>query len=69
MSVSEAFGPYCFDSPSVTGESYKQLLTNYFLSMVAGLPPDTMFQKGGGRSHYSLGVEQLLDKKLPESWI
>lgn len=69
MSANQVFGPYYFDSPIVTGESYKQLLTNYFLPMLPSLPPDAIFQQDGAPPHYSLEVRQLLDEKLPDSWI
>lgn len=62
-------GLYYFDSPLVTGESYKQLLTNYFLPVLPSLPPDAIFQKDGTPSHYSLEVRQLLNEKLLDSKI
>lgn len=69
MSVNEVIGPYYFDEPNFNGASYLHLLNRFFLSMLPNLSQDTIFQQDGAPPHYSREVRDLLDEKLPDSWI
>lgn len=54
MSVNQFFGAYYFDSPVVTAESYRHLLTKYFLLMLLSSSPNAIFLQEGAAPRYSL---------------
>lgn len=64
MSVKKCFGLYCFESPIVTGDSYKTLLTFVCRSSLLTLRTDKTFWQEDASKHYS-----LKDEKLPNLWI
>lgn len=67
ISVKQLVGPYYFDSHIVIVESYKPLLTKYFLSLLPSSPQDAIFLQGGAQPQYILNVRQLPDEKFPHS--
>ena len=69
LAIDRVIGPYYFDERNVTGESYLNLLNNFFIPMLPDLPSNIIFQQDGAPPHYSRAVRELLDSELPNSWI
>ena len=69
LSIDRVIGPYYFDDPIVTGDSYLHLLNNYFLPMLSELPANAIFQQDGAPPHYRRAVRGLLNEQMPYSWI
>lgn len=61
-------GPYFFDA-TVTGDSYLDMLQNWFWPQVAQQAGEIYFQQDGAPPHYSRSVRQWLDDKFPGAWI
>ena len=64
-------GPYFFQAP-VTGQSYLNMLNDWFLPQIANRLRDGYnlhFQHDGAQSHYSLIVRAWLDDQFPNAWI
>lgn len=56
-------------SPIVNENSYFTLLNIVFALMLASAPSDGSFQQDGALSLYRITKRQLLEEKLPSSWI
>lgn len=53
MFVNQVISAYYFNSSVLTGETYKVLLTNYFLSVLPSLTSDEILKQEGTPYHYS----------------
>ena len=60
-------GPYFFQN-TVTGESYLEMLENYFWPKVKYYP-FFYLQQDGAAPHYAIMVRDWLNQKLPGRWI
>ena len=69
VSRNQVVGLYCFDSSTVTGSSYLNMLSNYFLPMLPNLLNNVSFQQDGAPPHYDRRVVRLLNENLSSAWI
>ena len=69
LSTNQVVGLYYFDSSTVTGSSYLNMLNNYFLPMLPNLPNNVLFQQDGAPAHYDRRVAGVLNENLSSAWI
>lgn len=62
LSIDRIIGPYYFDQPIVTCESYLHLLNNDLLPMLSHCPVNNFFQHDGAHPHKSRAVRDLSDE-------
>lgn len=64
------YGPFFFEWPSVTGDTYLDMLQNWLLPRLqANERDDYIFQQDGAPPHWSLKVRDFLNTNLPDRWI
>lgn len=61
LSITCVIEPYLFDDPIVSGDSYFQLLNNFFFPMLSNLPANTIFKHDGAPPQFSQAVQDLPD--------
>jgi hypothetical protein len=63
-------GPYFFEK-TVTGQSYVNMLNDYFYPISCDLPNNEsiFFMHDGAPAHYSIDVRDWLDENFPARWI
>ena len=62
-------GIYYFDSSTVTGTSYLNMLNNYFLPIFPILHNNIVFQQDGAPPHYDRRVDRLLNENFSSACI
>jgi hypothetical protein len=70
LSSYDVIGPFFFSS-TVTGESYVEMLQDYFQPAIADWPDlnDFWYQHDGAPDHYSRIAREYLDEMLPGRWM
>lgn len=63
------YGPFFFEGPSITGQTYLEMLTNWLIPRLAAEGGDYIFQQDGAPPHWSLAVRTFLNANLPNRWI
>ena len=64
------YGPFFFEGPSITGQTYLEMLQTWLLPRLqAGEGNDYIFQQDGAPPHWSLNVREFLNTNLPNRWI
>lgn len=69
ISKDRVIGPYFFENGTVTGELYKNMLSQYAFPRFSRLRPDYIFMQDGAPPHYSNRVRAYLNNKRPGNWI
>ena len=62
-------GPFFFEEPSITGQTYLEMITNWLVPRLAAEGGDYIFQQDGAPQHWSLPVRTYLNAILPNRWI
>jgi hypothetical protein len=72
LSRSRIYGPFFFEERTINGESYLNMLQQFFipeLKQTPGLLQRAIFQQDGAPPHFARKVRFFLDKTFPERWI
>lgn len=67
--IKRIVGPCFLKNASVTGESYRNMLTRYAFLRLRLLQQDYIFEHNGAPPHYSNRARDYLNSKRPENWI
>jgi len=65
ISTSKGYGPYFFPDRTVNGETFRNMLTTWFMPQLEHDSTDFVYQLDGAPCHYHRNVRNFLDETLP----
>ena len=71
ITSTKVYGPYFFESNTVTGFGYKEMLENWFVPLLKARRKfsSCIFQQDGAPAHFSREVRAFLNQNFPMRWI
>ncbi|PNF16254.1 hypothetical protein B7P43_G11654 [Cryptotermes secundus] len=69
VSQDKVYGPFFFEGNTVTGQTYLDMLQNWFFTSPQADSHDFIFQQDGAPPHWHLMVRDFLNEKVPQQWI